>query len=372
MSSANTGWIFYKDMYRYLYIDETRPQTICEHKEHLQYCNNEILKTKCLAYHYLKFEYNFQLKTIYPGLVIGAGYSHNAIKCDENFDFGFYFDHTTGMPIIPGSSVKGVLRSILKRLKDEDQQEILVIFFKDIFRVCRINLLSDMDTKEAVIKLQQIENCIFEGVDTEGKSISMYERDKFFDAVIIGGDEDELIFTDDFITPHQPNLLREPTPNRMLKVRPDVTFEFSFELYDTKLDADSILTAAQKRLLFLELLQFSGIGAKTNVGYGQFAIAHKKPEPVGNTDIISMIINENDPIAIKNMLSETDLPDDVKEKICKEINVKIIKANMLDDHWFEEYGKDIMSWWNHQDNSNGKKRKKIGYEYFNILKIILE
>jgi len=66
---------------------------------------------------------SFELTTIYPGLLIGAGYSHPALKeikksdRDEvgDFQLGFFFDHTTGLPVIPGSSVKGVLKSVFPK-----------------------------------------------------------------------------------------------------------------------------------------------------------------------------------------------------------------------------------------------------------------
>ena len=51
---------------------------------------------------------HFDLVTTYPGLLIGSGYSHE-VHGKDGLKLGFYFDHTTGLPIIPGSSVKGVL-----------------------------------------------------------------------------------------------------------------------------------------------------------------------------------------------------------------------------------------------------------------------
>lgn len=56
---------------------------------------------------------SFRLETVYPGLLIGLGNSHNlalegAVKC------GFSFDYTTGLPYLPGSSLKGVLRSYFR------------------------------------------------------------------------------------------------------------------------------------------------------------------------------------------------------------------------------------------------------------------
>ena len=48
---------------------------------------------------------SFQLLTTYPGLLFGTGYTHGVGEVGE-FKLGFYFDYTTGMPLIPGHAVK--------------------------------------------------------------------------------------------------------------------------------------------------------------------------------------------------------------------------------------------------------------------------
>ena len=76
----------------------------------------------------------------------------------------------------------------------------------------------------------------------------------------------------DFITPHN-SPTKEPVPIRIIKVMPDVQFEFRFKL-NAGFD-ESIISAQDpeekiKKLfeLFKELLKLFGAGAKTNVGYG--------------------------------------------------------------------------------------------------------
>ena len=59
------------------------------------------------------FNEQFKVKTIYPGLVCGIGYEHE-LGFENEFKLGFSFDHTTGLPYIPGSSVKGTLRSAFR------------------------------------------------------------------------------------------------------------------------------------------------------------------------------------------------------------------------------------------------------------------
>ena len=65
---------------------------------------------------------SFTLKTEYPGLLIGAGYPHDA-KLDEAIKCGFTFDYVTGIPYIPGSSLKGMLRSFFPGNQKEVSEE---------------------------------------------------------------------------------------------------------------------------------------------------------------------------------------------------------------------------------------------------------
>ena len=63
---------------------------------------------------------SFELKTTYPGLLTGTGYMHPC-PAENDFQMGFFFDWTTGAPIIAGSTVKGVLREPFPlRNKDEE------------------------------------------------------------------------------------------------------------------------------------------------------------------------------------------------------------------------------------------------------------
>lgn len=169
---------------------------------------------------------SLKLKTTYPGLLLGSGYSHDT-GLEGDFKLGFYFDYTTGLPIIPGSSIKGVLRSVFKH---ED-------YIKELLG------------KEGV-QIKELEQEIFDFGDT------------FYDAEI--ETEGEKIFGEDYLCPHGENLLKNPTPLKFLKVLPGITFKFQFEL------KDGLITAEEKNELFRKILLDIGVGAKTNVGYGQF------------------------------------------------------------------------------------------------------
>lgn len=250
----------------------------------------------------------FQLKTIYPGLLSGSGYLHEVKKDEEAFKLGFFFDHVTGMPVIPGTGVKGAIRNAFPGFSDLDIQanftetgyDTLPISnhrkqeLKDIlphkknkaaFIFCLIhNQQVDSLTAEQLKDIHLIEKEIFESKNRENKPINLYKRDIFHDSVPVGilnnyKVRDQRLFGSDYITPHKhksrPELdpFANPEPIKFLKVMPNVVYEFRFKLNS------GILTADNKKLLFSKILETLGIGAKTNVGYGQF---HNSSVPNNN------------------------------------------------------------------------------------------
>ena len=186
----------------------------------------------------------FSLKIAYPGLVTGIGINHEA-KIEGEFKLGVHFDYTYGMPVVYGSSVKGVLRA----------------WFREFYK--------PTETQPSV---DDAFNDIFEGKNTNGPK-SIYNRDIFFDAVITEADSKGRILCSDSITPHggvnRDNPLKNPIPITFLKIAPGCKLEFRFKLVDTQI-GDKTFSADDKRKLFKEILTTVGVGAKTNVGYGQF------------------------------------------------------------------------------------------------------
>ena len=101
--------------------------------------------------------------------------------------------------------------------------------------------------------------------------MSIYDRDIFFDAVIVKPyvkDGKQYLLEDDSITPHTEGPLKNPIPIAMLKVAPGCILEFRFLLRKSAVNG-RIYDKKFKEGLFREILTTVGIGAKTNVGYGQ-------------------------------------------------------------------------------------------------------
>jgi CRISPR type III-B/RAMP module RAMP protein Cmr6 len=135
-----------------------------------------------------------------------------------------------------------------------------------------VSLFSDFELN--IELLESLKNEIFGNQEGEGKDV-------FYDAWIdISKTPTNKFLAKDFITPHT-NPLKNPTPLQFLKVLPRIGFNFQFSLND------GILNSTQKELLFKKILLTIGIGAKTNVGYGQFT-----ETTVSTGEIIPQIIEE--------------------------------------------------------------------------------
>ncbi|KAF5066216.1 RAMP superfamily protein [anaerobic digester metagenome] len=239
----------------------------------------------------------FKLKTTYPGLLSGTGYSHGLGVVGE-YKIGFYFDHISGLPIVPGSSVKGLIRSAFPIIvKDKNTGEYHLSRGSENKEKTKakwiISLLNHLDDADfltnaiqpaeqdidamCIYRLNRLILELFEGVkdvnenNAEKRFHSIYQRNIFFDAIPVKSENNgNAILGNDSITPH-PYPLKNPNPLLFLKVLPKVTYKFCFKLVSSEVEAK--LTDENLLKLFQKILLEFGIGAKTNVGYGQFEIA---------------------------------------------------------------------------------------------------
>lgn len=221
MDKPNLGWLFYRD-----YFEGINFNNLESNEEQIKLKIKKILdQSPKLQTKKSLGNVSFELTTTYPGLLLGSGYLHELPDVKGQAILGFDFDYTTGLPIIRGSSIKGVLRSAYEHSD-------------------YIKSLLDRDLDIEKLKAEIFEN-----------------NDIFFDAHIT--DFKDTLLSDDYITPHK-DALKNPTPLRFIKVSPNVTFRFEFRLNGT------ILTKEEKKELFKNIILDLGLGAKTNVGYGKF------------------------------------------------------------------------------------------------------
>lgn len=187
---------------------------------------------------------SFDLYTTYPGLLIGMGNMHDysaegAIKC------GFSFDFVTGMPYIPGSSLKGMLRSYFPgSVGDCEKKQELTEYIQQMLPGKDIGILESKIFNNGDI---------FLGAYPIQSSGSMLEME--------------------FITPHK-SKFKNPIPINILKVKPNVGFRFSFILRES-----GGANSEEKTEIFKKILLDMGIGAKTNVGFGMLTEKREEEAP---------------------------------------------------------------------------------------------
>lgn len=283
---GNLGLWYYRTFFNHYHLrikenpDETKKEFAGwlqdEYKPALESKWENYSEASIKSFGNIHFNEQFHLETIYPGLICGIGYEHE-LGFENEFKLGFSFDHPTGLPYIPGSSVKGTLRGAFKH---EGYPKSIINDW--ITKECPDKLKDQIEVLKKIvdqIDWQKMEDHIFEGKNySNGETISSYQTDVFFDAFISKtSDKNENLFlADDYITCHQNrndsslSPFTNPNPVRFLKVRSDVEFTFGFRLFETMIKEDVIFTSAIKRELFKQILLDLGIGAKTNVGYGQF------------------------------------------------------------------------------------------------------
>lgn len=198
-----------------------------------------------------------------PGLLVGSGLAHGLPGSEEDVKTGLQFDYTSGLPVIPGSSVKGVIRSAFPTIKEDKEQSNVA----DAEKLNYIkSLISDIPK--------------FSALGLEDKDIlelgnQMFNHgDIFADALLVGyGTRTKQqvpvkqVLAEDYITPHTGGPLAQPIPIKIVKVAPGVTFAFCFKFSETKMGA-KVVSASMKKALCSAILQDLGVGAKTNVGYG--------------------------------------------------------------------------------------------------------
>ncbi len=207
-----------------------------------------------------------------PGLLFGSGITHES-GSEGEVKIGFYFDHATGLVVIPGHSIKGLIRSRFPGLiKDPKIKER---------NYCEIHcLLNDKDYDEHVFEnmkkedadaakkiIEELENEMFEGIASSGERLSLYREDIFYSAFVIESrHSNDLFLGKDSITPHGDDPLKNPVPLPFIKLLTNTVMQFNFHF------PGDVIKAKKKLELIKKIITKYGTGAKTNVGYGQVII----------------------------------------------------------------------------------------------------
>ena len=198
-----------------------------------------------------------------PGLLIGSGLAHGLPDSEEDVKTGLQFDYASGLPVIPGSSVKGVIRSAFPTIKEDKGQS-------NEADVEKLNYI-----KSLIADIPEFKSLVLEDKDILELGNQMFNHgDIFADALLVGYGTRmkqhgpvKQVLTEDYITPHTGGPLAQPIPIKIVKVAPGVTFAFCFKFNETKIGA-KVVSASMKKAFCAAILQDLGVGAKINVGYG--------------------------------------------------------------------------------------------------------
>jgi CRISPR-associated protein Cmr6 len=303
--NTNLGWWFYKGYYKGgLNWNDLKGDD--NNKTYFKKVNDVLIAAK-LPKVVTKNQGNYspQYLTTYPGLVMGVGYQHETGAMGEA-KIGFYFDYTTGLPCLAGSSVKGIIRSAFPQFKalennilipDSQNKNQNKNNLKKNIKIAQskakyiASLLgwAYVDDRDLFTDVYQLELALFAGVDIkksndEGLEYhSIYKRDIFHDAFPVEATNNKLL-GEDFITSHVGGAkseseivqksLKEPNPILFLKIIPNVLFRFDFKVFENDiLIRDKKVTPQNRQDLYAKIISDFGVGAKTNVGYGQFSIS---------------------------------------------------------------------------------------------------
>jgi len=309
----NIGYFYYKEYFRefsdedLIHLSHRGSRNLDEKMKHitntllLQKVSNKPQKIEYLDYTYKQVT----LKTLPPGLLIGIGYAHEVVNLKGQFINGFYFDYTTGLPEIPGSGIKGVIRNAFPLSNEELKNK------KDKFIYEAQN-----ETKLELINQFLNKNYSLDDVIDIRDEILDY-NDIFLEAIINANNQ--TIFEEENFTPHKSEL-KNPIPLKFLKIKGGVKFTFRFLLKDGKISVD------EKLELIIKIITTYGIGAKTNENYGRFEVVFQQ-KPKQNGDLFEIYSKPNESFFKK--LKTLNLDENQK----KEYLSKFKQKYSLDGKW---------------------------------------
>ena len=282
---TNMHYYFYHDYYDFLdEVDEKGESKSLVHflNENIPFeKKHEAITSYCykdISSNWIKNNFNENYVQVltgtvqYPGLLMGTGYTH-ALGAKGEIIIGFSFDYVTGLPYLPGSSLKGILKDkfqygeyILENLKDTVEKNLIQ--------------KENMKNEEIDLIMNVLIKSIFGDENIPGKDV-------FMDSYI-QPKESKNVLKIDYLAPHNQEMKSESEEKKklfnvnvltMLRVAPGAKINLNFILKDSviepvkKENGDVVLngfnfTKELKLELFKQILTDFGIGAKTNVGYG--------------------------------------------------------------------------------------------------------
>jgi Uncharacterized protein predicted to be involved in DNA repair (RAMP superfamily) len=280
----NYGWKYYRDYYHGVNLKNKVHDFGSQNKSFENTVINEVISGECGTY-------CFSLKLLDPGMVTESGCSMG-IGLQSELKSDFFFDYTSGMPLIPAFLLKGTLRSVFPCYSEEnsDNEQKAQFLWSLLCHIRGVNpivfdkKLAEEPLGDKQLKIiRQIELEIFEGQDIgkelgrgymkKPKYLKPSNRDIFFDVFPEKSSDNERVLA-----------LDSNNSIPFLKVLPETKWQFNFILND-----GLYLTAIQKLELFRQIIVAKGLGEKTDLGYGHF---ENNPEDAKPKEIPSELFPE--------------------------------------------------------------------------------
>ena len=189
---------------------------------------------------------------------------------------GFVWHHTLGVPYLPASGVKGVIRASITPLRpgEDASPEEIRSYFEKVMKVEELFGYESIEKEDDLLnKLSDDERQRYNRSPREGSLI-------VFDAIPTALPRLELdilnVHYPDYYGQHEPPAdWQSPNPVYFLTVGPDCEFEFALAPIarngDGRTDKEKgkrLLEEGEK--ILMEALNSLGAGAKTSIGYGRF------------------------------------------------------------------------------------------------------
>ena len=275
--------------------------------------------------------YQFSMHTSWR-LITGIGAS-------SSLEVGMILHHIYGIPYIPSSSLKGLLRYYLNTIDSDSELDV--------------NKLLGTSEEDISVKGQLV---LLDAFPEPGFKISVDIMNNHYQDYYMGD--------------KPPADWMDPNPVKFLTVK-DATFVFRLIANDNSVEGSTLEEVAQK---LAEALTELGIGAKTAVGYGRFKNFQKLP--ISKRTSSQSVRTTGTGLTIADGFNFYDPPDGTKEYYLKRL--EIVKPFSDKIQWlFQKWERDEQ-WKNDPEIARAflpkiKKEKKSGKEthFYKVIKSIL-
>lgn len=256
--NPNIAWLYYR---KYYHIGTSQNEV-----EHIEKQNEYLLSLNLGDYEAAIQQLNANLKrganldysaaTSGRGFLTGIGIQHE-MNITGEFKMGMSFDHSSGLPFITGSSLKGAFKAVF------DHTDYLIAILEEE----ELELVGG-NTPAA---LKALKTFLFEEKPLKGRPCQFIGACLSpLDSINIAAYRDRKIFRRDVITPHGKTVTKKPIPLPFMTINRKLYFHFYCLIDDQKSLVHFKGGNEDLKKLFVACSKYEGFGAKKNYDFGRF------------------------------------------------------------------------------------------------------